>query len=288
MKTKFTRLAAAALALSTVISSCSKTDDAPPTPIDPVVSVYFPTVITYDGIPLDSFVYNADYTVSKFFAGDEESKKFTSTYEFMYDNDKVCRKVKRTETHGVAVDTLIYQTNKIMRVRLNPNAAKPDTVIISLNANKQVLLVGTKDTLPTATPGSRILSYLEFTYNNGNIATFTNKDASFYQNENGSGSSVFTISANYTYDDKVNTLKPFFVANPAMYYYFYEGAAVTFSCGNNNITKMEATIASGGTAMPLTYNFTATFDETNGTLKEQKRNDGEGVTTIGYKWVKAN
>lgn len=291
MKTMFTRLAVVALCLATVVTSCKKNDDEPVTPIDPVEIVFMPTVITHNGIPMDSFVYNDDYTISKFFTADEDLKTYTYNFEFFYDNNKVCRKVKVTDvTKGSETDTLIYQDNKILRVRTFNGSipSAPDSLYIQLNANKQVTLVGSKDTLQDKSPEYRYLNYLEFIYNNGNWATFTNKDGSFYKGPDGSTrNSVYTTTLNYTYDAKPNPLKPLFTINPVMYYYFYEGADLIHSCGTNNISKIEGTLNANGATTPVTYNFTATFNA-DGTLKEQKVNDGTSEMVIGYKWVKAN
>ncbi|RAJ80079.1 hypothetical protein CLV59_105186 [Chitinophaga dinghuensis] len=287
-KMSLAKIAAGALFVLIAAASCKKNNDV----TDPTqgMPAYLPSVIYYNNQPADSFVYNADNTVSKLILND--GPRF---YSFDYNSNKQCIRVKKFwngDLHaGVPdeVDSLIYVGNKINMITSN-NEGHRDTTVFSYDANNNLGLVGSKDTVKTS--DRKYVTFEEFTNVNGNLSKYY---YSFFNSAlNGSDTYKGTRSHTYTYDNQQNGLQLFFAKNPYMFIYMnWEDDYPYFSAGKNNITgfdiKIERLLAAESENQKATVQ--NTYDPVTGLVIYQKfvQTGSENATwSFQFKYIKKN
>ncbi|MBV8252983.1 MAG: hypothetical protein JO154_10290 [Chitinophaga sp.] len=281
------------ITLLAVGTSCKKSD-APLTTIEGM-QPYLPQVIYQFNLPADSIVYNDDNTVAKMYLLDFDSKSYYGNYEFSYDKAKRCTSALFVAKGKVLQeDTLHYSNDNIQIVRTSYNNDEPKyTTTLLLNSAGQVILAGTKDTVPSmVSPAKKYLIYREYNYDGSNWTKCTYTDEYYFTQTSGIYIYKNNMKCNFTYDNKDNSFRLFFSLNPIMNYYFYERMNPFISCGKNNIATVvaEREYQSGNQSGKEAFSLTMTYksNATTHVLEEVQLTRANGaIDTNRFKFIKA-
>jgi len=249
---------------------------------------YIPTSMLRDGIPVDSFQYNNDYTLSRLFYYDEATRTWPTYYEFRYDGQGRLQgyTYKNTLDDYSYNDTIIYSNGSIFDLKKfigeNNLVAYDTNARFCVDVTNRIALLGTRDTL--VYDYRKYVDFYGYNYRPDNVPNVNYNYNSPYNFEE-----TYTENSAYLYqvDNKRNPFAFVFAKSPIfaviMNYYDYDPV---FSTGKNNYTKLTGTAKNNGNEESININFQNTYLEGTDYLSEQTMQiqNENGYNTIALKY----
>ncbi|RFS19805.1 hypothetical protein DVR12_22170 [Chitinophaga silvatica] len=173
--------------------------------------------IYYDDILTDSFVYKGDLLTEAWFYGENG---YTEMSQYTYNDAGFIIKSVNFERFNNTMklyssDSLVWSASTITQYSKfsDANTILMDTPVISIDANKRIGLIRTKDTIRY--PQFRQLYYTEYTFTGNNMTTNVSKYYRDYYIEN-HPSSFYDQVITFEYGNLINPLRMTLINNPLL------------------------------------------------------------------------
>jgi hypothetical protein len=209
---------------------CKKDTTRPNRPEEIPKDSHLVTVIKVNNVPKDSLVYNDQQQVTERWDYNTTYRMWQNYITYKYNADGYVTMVKyynendNTYKSLSQQDSLIWTSGilitYITRYReMGAEISGYDTSRLKLNSNKQLTLLGTKDTLLLPLPGplpSKLVNYAEYQYDGNNIRSFTNMSYNITANDPVSAT-LYTDSYAMEYNQVRNPLYKLGAKNPYLF-----------------------------------------------------------------------
>lgn len=202
------------------------------------------TAITWSGVTYDSLVYENN-KLSEAWFWDEDEKAYMQYSKYFYNPDGTLKKshnymkYRSANMYLSSSDSLSYNGNKITDYFITySDQAQPvpngyDTSYITLNADKGIALIGSKDTVFLQNKMVKKLRYDEYVLTGSNVTKNVYKDFLF---ETGSVRYDIEYVSTMEYGTKLNPLYNLLLSNPVLAIDLADDIGA-FVLSYNNVTK---------------------------------------------------
>ena len=221
------------------MTACKKDTETPPPQLQSD-TVYVLTSIRKNNVLLDSMVYDTIKQRLQSIITPTDTPGLSFSMSFVYNSDNKVIAVQHYNTQFVETirDSVSYHNNGLAVTPIYGPGSYGDSTVYQLNADGQIVLIGSKDTVTA--DGSESLYYRELTLAAQN--TLQNKEISY-------SSSVYGTST-YSY-----VSSPSYDTHPSPYYLLYRNYPALFSFW---IAKLDFPL--DGVNNPVTGNFTKNYN----------------------------